>query len=283
VTDLRTSGPQGPAGPAGPAWAAAAPVPAAGPGSGAPFAPPAVRHIPAVPGTARGADTPAGLETPPAREVADGRPLTSLPLTSLPLTSLPLTSLPLTQIEFAVVDVETTGWSPAEARITEIAAVKLRGGQVTGEFSTLVDPGMPVPADIEALTGISSQMVSAAPGPADVLPAWLGFARGCVLAAHNAPFDLGFLTAACDACGLAWPGFAVLDTVAVARQVLVEGEAPDCKLATLAAFFGAAELPRHRALADARATAAVLDVLITRLALLGICTFDDLGEWLAVP
>jgi len=125
--------------------------------------------------------------------------------------------------------------------------------------------------------------VSAAPGPADVLPAWLRFARGCVLAAHNAPFDLGFLTAACDACGLPWPGFAVLDTVAVARQVLVGGEAPDCKLATLAAFFGAVELPRHRALADARATAAVLDVLITRLALLGIRTFDDLGEWLAVP
>jgi DNA polymerase-3 subunit epsilon len=263
VTDLRTSGPQRPT---GPAWAAAAPVPAAGPG--APFATPAVRHIPAGPGTALGADAPAGLETPPPREVADGRPLTSLPLT---------------QIEFAVVDVETTGWSPTEARITEIAAVKLRAGQVTGEFSTLVDPAMPVPADIEALTGISSQMVSAAPGPADVLPAWLRFARGCVLAAHNAPFDLGFLTAACDACGLAWPGFAVLDTVAVARQVLVEGEAPDCKLATLADFFGAVELPRHRALADARATAAVLDVLITRLALLGICTFDDLGEWLAVP
>jgi len=278
VTDLRTGGPWGPT---GPAWTAAAPVPAAG--SGAPFGTPAVRPLPAGPETACGADTPAAPETAPIWELADSRPLTTRPLTTRPLTSLPLTSRPLTQIEFAVVDVETTGWSPAEARITEIAAVKLRAGRVTGEFSTLVDPAMPVPADIEALTGISSQMVSAAPGPADVLPAWLRFARGCVLAAHNAPFDLGFLTAACDACGLPWPGFAVLDTVAVARQVLVGGEAPDCKLATLAAFFGAVELPRHRALADARATAAVLDVLITRLALLGIRTFDDLGEWLAVP
>ena len=192
-------------------------------------------------------------------------------------------ALALTQVEFVVVDVETTGWSPAEARITEIGAVRLRAGRITGEFSTLVDPAMPVPAHVEALTGISSQMVSAAPRPADVLPTLLSFARGCVLAAHNAPFDLGFLTAACDACGLPWPGFAVLDTVAVARQVLIDGEAPDCKLATLAAFFETPTAPCHRALADARATAAVLDVLITRLALLGIRTLDDLGEWLAVP
>jgi DNA polymerase III subunit epsilon len=192
-------------------------------------------------------------------------------------------ALALTQIEFAVVDVETTGWSPAEARITEIGAVRLRAGRVTGEFCTLVDPGVPVPADIEELTGISSRLVSTAPRTADALPAWLGFAHGCVLAAHNAPFDLGFLMAACGACGLPWPGFPVLDTVAVARQVLVGGEVPDCKLATLAAFFDVPTPPRHRALADARATAAVLDVLLTRLALLGIRTLDDLGEWLAVP
>jgi len=207
----------------------------------------------------------------------------AVPLPADRSTDFPLTGLPLTQVEFAVIDVETTGWSPAEARITEIGAVKLRAGRVTGEFSTLVDPGMPVPADIEALTGISSQMVSAAPRAADVLPALLSFARGCVLAAHNAPFDLGFLTAACAACGLPWPEFAVLDTVPVARQVLLDGEAPDCKLATLASFFGTPTVPCHRALADARATAAVLDVLITRLALLGIRTLEELSDWLAIP
>ncbi len=98
------------------------------------------------------------------------------------------------------------------------------------------------------------------------MPAWLQFAQGSVLTAHNAPFDLGFLTAACGACGLPWPDFAVLDTVAVARQVLVPGEVPDCKLGTLAAYFETPAAPSHRALADARATAAVLDVLITRLA-----------------
>ena len=242
----------------------------AGPGGFVPRAVPAARRSGKV-----------SVGRPTVETVTDLR--TGEPTRAAVDSALPLSSFPLTQVEFAVVDVETTGWSPAEARITEIAAVKIRAGRVTAEFSSLVDPAMPVPADIEALTGISSQMVSAAPGPAAVLPALLTFMRGCVLAAHNAPFDLGFLTAACDACGLAWPRFAVLDTVAVARQVLVEGETPDCKLATLASFFGAPAMPCHRALADARATAAVLDVLITRLALLGIRTLDDLGEWLAVP
>ena len=193
----------------------------------------------------------------------------------------PATSL--TRLEYVVVDVETTGWSPTAARITEIGAVRMRAGRVLGEFSTLVDPAMPIPADIEALTGITSQMVAAAPQLEEALPAWLRFAQGSVLTAHNAPFDLGFLTAACGSCGLPWPDFAVLDTVALARQVLVRGEVPDCKLGTLAAYFETPAAPSHRALADARATAAVLDVLITRLALLGVRTLDDLADWLAIP
>jgi DNA polymerase III subunit epsilon len=198
-------------------------------------------------------------------------------------TVAPWPATPLTRLEYVVVDVETTGWSPEDARITEIGAVRMRAGQVLGEFSTLVDPAMPVPPDIEALTGISSSMVATAPPPADVLPAWLRFAQGGVLTAHNARFDLGFLTAACGSCGLPWPDFAVLDTVALARQVLVQGEVPDCKLGTLAAYFETPAAPSHRALADARATAAVLDVLITRLALLGVRTLDDLSGWLAIP
>ena len=238
------------------------PVPAASP-------PPAASPAPAA--------RPAAVAAPGIAPVASGLAPAAVPGLAAD------GALALTQVEFVVVDVETTGWSPAEARITEIGAVKLQAGRITGEFSTLVDPAIPIPPDIEALTGISSRMVSAAPPAAEVLPAWLRFADGCVLTAHNAPFDLGFLRAACGACGLPWPAFAVLDTVAVARQALVQGEVPDCKLATLASFFETPAAPRHRALADARATAAVLDVLITRLALLGIRTLDELGEWLAVP
>lgn len=197
-------------------------------------------------------------------------------------TSAPGSGLVLSRIDFVIIDVETTGWSPDEARITEVGAVRMRSGRVLGEFGSLVDPGMPVPAGIEALTGISSQMVAAAPQPADVLPALLSFAHGCVLTAHNAPFDVGFLAAACGDCGLPWPDFAVLDTVPVARQLLTDGEVPNCKLGTLASFFGARTRPCHRALADARATAAVLDALIRRLAERGIRTLDQLADWLAV-
>jgi DNA polymerase III subunit epsilon len=182
-------------------------------------------------------------------------------------------------IEFAVIDLETTGWSPAAAAITEIAAVRVRGGRRQGEFASLVNPGVPVPPGIEDLTGISDWMLAAAPRLAAVLPGLLDFADGCVLVAHNAPFDVGFLRAACAECGLAWPEFTVLDTVMLARQLMSPDEVPDCKLGTLAGFFRARTAPSHRALADARATAHVLDWLIRRLTHHGIRTLNQLKEW----
>ncbi len=185
--------------------------------------------------------------------------------------------VPLDQLEFAVVDLETTGWSPEAAAITEIGAVRVRGGRRQGEFASLVNPGMPVPPSIEDLTGISDWMLAAAPKLISVLPGLLRFAEGCVLVAHNAPFDLGFLLAACGDCGLTWPGFTVLDTVTLARQVMDPDEVPDCKLGTLAGFFGARTAPCHRALADARATADVLGWLIRRLTHRGVRTLSELS------
>ena len=180
--------------------------------------------------------------------------------------------LPFDAVDFVIVDVETTGWSPREHRITEIGAVRLRGGQVQGEFTALVNPGQPVPDDIVALTGISNEMAAAAPPLCTVLPGFLEFARGGVLTAHNAPFDMAFLAAACAGCGLAWPPRPVLDTVAVARHVLAGREVPNCKLATLADYFAAPVQPQHRALADAQATAAVLTALLGRLTATGLPT-----------
>jgi DNA polymerase-3 subunit epsilon len=190
---------------------------------------------------------------------------------------------PFGRIDFVIVDVETTGWTPEEAAITEIGAVRVSGGQICGQFSCLINPGAAIPDSVAALTGIDDALVSAAPPLATVLPMFLAFARGCVLTAHNAPFDLGFLTAACRACGLPWPAFEVLDTVELARRVLGEGEVPDCKLATLASFFGARTAPRHRALPDALATADVLTALLRRFAatgansLAGIATLTAAG------
>jgi DNA polymerase-3 subunit epsilon len=184
---------------------------------------------------------------------------------------------PLPEVTFVVVDLETTGGSPKDDAITEIGAVKVRAGEVLGEFQTLVDPGQEIPPYISVLTGITSMMVATAPRIDAVLPAFLEFARGTVLVAHNAPFDLGFLRAACEASGIAWPAFASVDTAVLARRLLTRDEVPDCKLGTLAPFFSTSTQPCHRALDDARATVDVLHGLFERLGPLGVTSLEELS------
>jgi DNA polymerase-3 subunit epsilon len=185
----------------------------------------------------------------------------------------------LSEVTFVVVDLETTGGAPEGAGITEIGAVKVRGGERLGEFSTLVDPGGPVPPYIAVLTGITDAMLVGAPPLAEALPAFLEFARGAVLVAHNAPYDVGFLKAACALHGYPWPGFPVLDTVALARRALVRDEVPNCKLATLSAYFRTTVEPCHRALDDARATVEVLHALLERAGGYRVHTWPDLVEF----
>ena len=183
---------------------------------------------------------------------------------------------PLAATTFVVVDLETTGGAPTNAGITEVGAVKVRGGAVLGEFQTLVDPGIPVPPFIAALTGITDSLLIGAPRLPAVLPAFLEFARGTVLVAHNAPYDVGFLRGACALTQTAWPAPPVVDTVRLARQVLHRDEVRDCRLGTLAAHFGAGTQPRHRALADARATVDVLHALLERVGDLGVQSLEEL-------
>ena len=154
----------------------------------------------------------------------------------------------MSDVTFVVVDLETTGGTPADCAITEIGAVKVRGGEVLGEFQTLVDPGGPVPPFIQVLTGITTTMLIGAPPIEEVLPSFLEFSRGAVLVAHNAPFDIGFLKAAAARTGHAWPGNQVLDTVRLARRVVTRDEAPNHKLSSLANLFHATVTPNHRAL-----------------------------------
>lgn len=185
----------------------------------------------------------------------------------------------LAEVTFVVVDLETTGGSPAGSQITEIGAVKVRGGQVLGEFQTLVRPTTPIPAFISVLTGITNTMVVDAPRIAGVLPQFLQFAAGSVLVAHNAGFDISFLKAAALETGHAWPGFTVIDTVRLARQLVHKDEAPNHKLGSLARLFGAATVPDHRALHDARATVDVLHGLIGRVGNLGVHTLEELQSY----
>ncbi|WP_226921265.1 DEDD exonuclease domain-containing protein [Georgenia subflava] len=187
---------------------------------------------------------------------------------------------PLHEVTFVVVDLETTGGSPAGSEITEIGAVKVRGGEVLGEFQTLVNPGLAIPPMITVLTGITNAMVMAAPPITEVLPAFLEFAglgHGTVLVAHNAGFDVDFLRHATERMDLEWPRPQVLDTVALARRVVTRDEAPNHKLSTLAALFSTAVTPDHRALHDARATVDVLHALLGRVGPLGVTHLEDLA------
>ncbi|MDG4788882.1 DEDD exonuclease domain-containing protein [Micromonospora sp. WMMD1102] len=181
----------------------------------------------------------------------------------------------LRETTFVVLDLETTGGAPDGGGITEIGAVKVRGGEELGVLATLVNPGEPIPPFITVLTGITQAMLLPAPPVEEVLPSLLEFLRGAVLVAHNAPYDVGFLKAACARHGHTWPNPRVLDTAALARRVLTRDEVPNRKLGTLAAFFRTPHQPSHRALADARATVDVLHGLIARL---GGHRVETLGE-----
>jgi DNA polymerase III subunit epsilon len=197
----------------------------------------------------------------------------------------PLADVSLRETTFVVVDLETTGGRAVGDRdnadaITEIGAVKVRGGAVLGELATLVDPGRSIPPQIVELTGITSAMVRNAPKIESVLPAFLEFARGAVLVAHNAGFDIGFLRAAAERCQIAWPRPPVLCTVRLARRVLTRDEAPSVRLSALARLFDAATTPTHRALDDARATVDVLHGLIERVGNQGVHTYTDLRSYL---
>lgn len=184
----------------------------------------------------------------------------------------------LSQVTFCVVDLETTGGAETDM-ITEFGAVKVCGGEVLGEFQTLVNPRAHIPPLIAVLTGITNQMVAQAPRLRQVLPAFLAFAQGTVIVAHNAPFDVGFLRRACEALAYPLPRWPVLDTAALARQILLRDEVPNCRLATLAQHFRAAVAPNHRALTDAQATVDVLHALIERVGSLGVHSIEDLQEF----
>lgn len=183
---------------------------------------------------------------------------------------------PLHDVTFVIVDLETTGGKPQDAGITEIGAVKVRGGEILGEFQTLVNPGIAIPPFVAALTGITDRMLVDAPSVAAATASFWEFAQGAVLVAHNAPYDLGFLRGACEKTGHAWPSPRSVDTARIARRALTRDDVRNCKLGTLAQYFRSPTSPTHRALDDARATVTVLHGLLDRIAPLGVFSLEDL-------
>lgn len=184
-------------------------------------------------------------------------------------------AIPLVEVTFCVVDLETTGGSPTDSRITEIGAVKYRSGERIGVLETLVNPEVPIPRFITHLTGIDDLAVAGAPPIEWTLSSFSEFARGCVFVAHNARFDFTFLNVALtrfDYDPLPPPPIC---TARLARRVLWP-DVPNVRLATLAQYFRTAVKPTHRALADAEACAEVLHGLLDLGGRLGIVTLGDL-------
>jgi DNA polymerase III epsilon subunit family exonuclease len=184
---------------------------------------------------------------------------------------------PLSQVTFVVVDVETTGGSPATDSLTEVAAARYRGGELLGTYQTFVRPDERIPPFITALTGISDAMVADAPRVGEMLPSFLEFVGGSVLVGHNLRFDLSFLDHALVATGRDRLANRTVDTLALARR-LVRGVVPDCKLGTLAATLRLPHQPSHRALTDVLATGDLLHAMLERAGSFGILELEELLE-----
>jgi DNA polymerase III epsilon subunit family exonuclease len=170
----------------------------------------------------------------------------------------------LCETDFVVVDVETTDARTPPGRIAEIGAYRVSGRRITGEFHSLVNPLMRIPSFIVGLTGITDEMVEAAPLFADIAAAWLEFAGAAVIVAHNAAFDVRFLN---HELSFIYPGRRMantsLCTVTLTRQLMPE--LANHRLHTVAEHFSVPIPRRHRAPDDARATAEIFIRLLAQL------------------
>ena len=178
---------------------------------------------------------------------------------------------------FVVFDIETTGFSPVKNKIIEIGAVRVENGVITDRMDEFVDPEVPIPFEIERLTGINDAMVMGAETIGPVLGRFLEFCRGAVLVAHNASFDVGFISHNASVLGYEFHP-TVMDTVALARVLL-----PNLnryKLDTVAKALNVSLENHHRAVDDAEATAGIFLKFVEMLKKQhGMETLDDLNAF----
>lgn len=175
--------------------------------------------------------------------------------------------------EFIVFDIETTGLSNRNDRITEIGAVRVKNGQICDSFGTYADPERHISEEITALTGINDEMVSGAPSQLEAVRAFLDFAGDSMLVAHNADFDMGFIRRVCDDNGIDFdPPY--LDTVALSRYL--DPDLKNHKLDTLAKHYELGDFNHHRAYDDAAMLAQIVLCMIKRMRGMDMRCFDDL-------
>ncbi len=156
--------------------------------------------------------------------------------------------------DFVVFDIETTSLSARYGEIIEIAGVKISGGKTVGQFSEFVKPRSVIPYHITELTNISNDMVAGAEPIETVLPAFLEFCSGCVLVAHNAKFDVGYIRKKAEELSLPFD-FCYMDTLMLSRRLLTGLKKH--KLNLVAKHLGFAFSGHHRAINDAEVTARI--------------------------
>ncbi len=186
----------------------------------------------------------------------------------------PGNATPLLALDAIVLDTETTGLDPADARIVEIAGVRLRDGEIKDEtYRRLVRPDRPIPAAASAVHGIDDRAVADAPPFSEIWPELSALLEGAVVVGHTLGFDLAVLKRECERAGLPWVRPRTLDT-----RLLAEIAAPDLagfSLDQLAAWLSVQIIQRHSALADARATAEIFLALVPKLRDGGIRTLAE--------
>ena len=194
-----------------------------------------------------------------------------------------VTTADLSSLEYAVVDVETTGGSASRGhRITEVGVVCLDGnGRFIGEFKTLVNPFRPIPPSITRLTGITDAMACDAPSFGEIAPELRRWLEGRVFVAHNAGFDWRFVGFELEQCTGSRMHAPVLCTVRMARRFVPEIRSRS--LDALQHFFDVRNEARHRAYGDARATARVFRKLMFRVFDSGVGRWDELQQVLDAP
>lgn len=177
--------------------------------------------------------------------------------------------------EFVVFDIETTGFSSINDKIIEIGAIKIKNNRIIDEFSTFINPEIPIPFKIQELTNINDDMVIRYPKIDIILPQFLEFCTGCSLVAHNASFDVGFITKKAEQLGIEI-SFTVLDTVLLARMLLPHLNR--FKLDTVAKELGVSLENHHRAVDDAKATAEIFIKFLHMLKEKGVDNVSKINE-----
>ena len=176
---------------------------------------------------------------------------------------------------YVVFDIETTGFSSSKNRIIEIGAVKIQDGTVIDRYSTFVNPQVPIPFEIEKLTGINDNMVLPHPKIDEILPQFLDFCSDAVLVAHNASFDISFIAYNATRLGIPFTP-TVIDTVALARLLLPSLNR--YKLDTVAKALKISLENHHRAVDDAGCTALIFAKFVQILKDRGVESLDELNQ-----